>query len=223
MSAADAAGRRRAKTAEAPAERAEPPGQPEGERPRARPVGCGILLPDGGACAEPVDREAPLNLCTRHLLEAHDWVAREVGVTDVLPAPCLACGSRIGVRYPSGWVCAECEWRVGEVPDDDLDRPRVEVVYYIRYRDQIKIGTSVNPRMRLASLPHDEVLAFERGGRAVEQRRHAQFAAHRFPGTEWFAVHDALLEHIAELAAGVDDPWREYERWVLRRTALSRS
>ena len=57
----------------------------------------------------------------------------------------------------------------------------------------------------------------------LEQRRHTQFAAHRFPGTEWFAVHHALLEHIAELAAGVDDPWREYERWVLRRTALSRS
>jgi hypothetical protein len=33
-------------------------------------------------------------------------------------------------------------------------------------------------------------------------------------------VHDALLEHIAELSAGIDDPWREYERWVLRRVAL---
>ena len=36
------------------------------------------------------------------------------------------------MRYPSGWICAECEWRVGDVPDDELDRPRVEVVYYIR-------------------------------------------------------------------------------------------
>jgi hypothetical protein len=184
---------------------------------------CGIVLADGHACGEPVEPGAPLNLCTRHLLEAHDWVAREVGTTDLLPSPCLACGSRVGVRYPSGWVCAECEWRVGEVPDDELDRPRVEVVYYIRYRDQIKIGTSVNPRLRIASLPHDEVLAFERGGRAVEQRRHVQFAAHRFAGTEWFAAHDALVAHIAELAAGVDDPWREYERWVLRRVALRTS
>ena len=55
---------------------------------------------------------------------------------------------------------------------------------------------------------------------ALEQRRHAQFADHRFPGTEWFAVHDALLAHVAEVAAGVDDPWHEYERWVVRRRAL---
>ena len=184
------------------------------------PRGCGILDAAGGRCPEQVDPEAPLNLCTHHLLEAHDWVTRSVGVTDLLPAPCLACGSRVGVHYPSGWVCAECEWRVGEVPDDEFDPPRVEIVYYIRYRDQIKIGTSVNPRLRLASLPHDEVLAFERGGRALEQRRHIQFAEYRFPGTEWFAVHDALLQHIADVAAGVEDPWTEYERWVLRRIAL---
>ena len=181
---------------------------------------CGIVLADGRPCRGPVDIDAPLNLCNEHLLAAYDWVARDVGVTDLLPSPCVACGSRVGVRYPAGWVCADCEWRVGDVPDEELDRPRVEVVYYIRYRDQIKIGTSANPRLRLASLPHDEVLAFERGGRLLEQRRHAEFAQHRFPGTEWFAVHDALLAHVAEVAAGVDDPWHEYERWVVRRLAL---
>jgi len=124
------------------------------------------------------------------------------------------------VRYPSGWLCAVCEWRVGDIPDGELERPQVDVVYYIRYRDQIKIGTSSNPRLRLASLPHDEVLAFERGDRRVEQRRHAQFAEHRFPGTEWFAVHDALLAHIAELRAGVDEPWSAYELWMSRALAL---
>ncbi|MDR6905744.1 hypothetical protein J2X63_001430 [Agromyces sp. 3263] len=185
-------------------------------------TGCRLADAAGRPCGRPVDAETPLGLCREHLLEAYDWVSRDAGVTDVLPSPCRACGSNVGVRYPSGWVCAECEWRVGDVPDDELDRPRVEVVYYIRYRDQIKIGTSVNPRMRLAVLPHDEVLAFERGGRPLEQRRHVQFAAHRYPGTEWFAVHDALLEHVAELAAGIDDPWAEYERWVLRRLAVAR-
>jgi hypothetical protein len=113
-----------------------------------------------------------------------------------------------------------CEWRVGDIPDGELERPRVDVVYYIRYRDQIKIGTSSNPRLRIASLPHDEVLAFERGDRRVEQRRHAQFAQHRFPGTEWFAVHDELLAHIAELRSGVDEPWSAYELWMSRALAL---
>ena len=84
---------------------------------------------------------------------------------------------------------------------------RVDVVYYLRYRDRIKIGTSANPRQRVASLPHDEVLAFERGGRLLEQRRHAQFADHRIAGTEWFESHEALVAHVAELSAGVDDPW----------------
>lgn len=179
---------------------------------------CSIEL-EGRPCPAPIEPGAPLDLCTAHLLEAYDWVAREVGVTDLLPCPCLVCGCPIGIVYPSGRVCAVCEWRVGDVPDHAVADPRVDVVYYLRYRDQIKIGTSGNPRTRVASLPHDEVLAFELGDRLTEQRRHTQFATHRFAGTEWFAVHDALLDHIAELRLGVADPWAQYERWVSRRLA----
>jgi hypothetical protein len=179
---------------------------------------CSIRL-DDGPCSAPVEPGAPLDLCTRHLLAAYDWVVRDVGVTDLLPGPCLVCGSRVGVVYPSGRICAICEWRFGDAPDHGLADPRVDVVYYLGYRDQIKIGTSGNPRVRFASLPHDEVLAFELGDRSVEQRRHAQFARHRFAGTEWFGVHDELLAHIAELRLGVADPWAQYDRWVSRRLA----
>lgn len=175
---------------------------------------------DGTSCAAPVEAGAPVPLCPEHLLAAYDWVARETGVVDLAPSACRACGSRVGVRFPSGWICAECEWRLGDVPDTELVMPRIEVVYYVRYRDQVKIGTSANPRLRLAAIPHDEVLAFERGGRALEQRRHVQFAAHRFPRTEWFALHDELVAHVAEIGAGIDDPWAEYERWLSRRFAL---
>ena len=69
----------------------------------------------------------------------------EFGVTDLLPAPCAFCGSRLGVRYPSGWLCAVCEWRAGEPPPEGLAPVRVDVVYYLRYRDRIKIGTSATP------------------------------------------------------------------------------
>lgn len=188
------------------------------QRAQAAKRACSITLADG-PCPRPAEPGAPLELCTRHLLEAHDWVARGVGVTDLLPGPCLVCGSPDGVEYPSGRVCAVCEWRVGDVPDLTVADPRIDVVYYLRYRDQIKIGTSANPRMRVASLPHDEVLAFELGDRLVERRRHEQFAAHRFAGTEWFAVHDALLAHVTELRLGVRDPWAQYDRWVSRRLA----
>jgi hypothetical protein len=167
-----------------------------------------------------VPADAPLDLCAGHLLAAHDWVAGEVGVTDLLPSPCQACGSRLGVRYPSGWICAICEWRAGEVADPVHVAVRVDVVYYLRFGERIKIGTSGNPRQRLATLRHDELLAFELGDRSVEQRRHAQFAAHRLDRTEWFALNDALTEHIAVLRGGVDDPWSQYARWRSQRLAL---
>jgi hypothetical protein len=184
-----------------------------------REGGCVIRIADD-ACGHPAERGPGLGLCPSHLAEAYDWVARGAGITDILPSPCLACGSRLGVRYPSGWLCAICEWRVGQLPDGAGQPPRVDVVYYLRFRDRIKIGTSGNPRSRLGQLRFDTLLAFERGDRTREQRRHAQFAAFRFEGSEWFHAHPALDAHVAVLAAGVDDPWDLYRRWVSERLAI---
>lgn len=181
-----------------------------------------VPLPAGSPCDRPVESGAPLPICALHLAAAHDWVERETGVTDLLPAPCAACGHPVGAHYSSGWVCARCEWRVGDVPDPEviaLGELRVDVVYYVRWRDQVKIGTTANPRRRLAALPVEEVLAFERGDRLVERRRHEQFAAHRYPRTEWFRVHDELIALTDELSAGVDDPWALIDRWTSRRLA----
>lgn len=164
-------------------------------------------------CGSAAHPGAPLALCLPHLLEAHDWVAAEFGVTDVLPSPCAFCGSRLGVRYPTGWLCAVCEWRVGASPPDDLAPVRVDVVYYLRYRDRIKIGTTANPAQRFASLPHDEVLAFERGDRMRERSRHEEFARLRIPGTEWFETDAALLAHVDRLRAAAPDPWALLARW----------
>ena len=183
--------------------------------------GCAIALSDGRPCPEQVEPTAPLDLCTNHLLAAYDWVSREVGVTDLLPSPCLACGRRVGIRYPSGWICAACEWRVGDLPDQGIVDVRVDVVYYLRFDDRIKIGTSNNPRQRFAALPHHEVLAFELGGRMLEQRRHAQFVDLRIPRTEWFETGPVLTEHVTALQAGVEDPWAQYASWRSRRIALS--
>ncbi|MFB2584201.1 GIY-YIG nuclease family protein [Herbiconiux liukaitaii] len=161
-----------------------------------------------------------LPLCWEHLVAAGERVAGEVGVTDALPGPCPACGSRLGVRYPSGWLCAVCEWRWGEMPDPAAVSVRVDVVYYLRWRDRIKIGTSSNPRGRLAQLRHDELLAFERGDRTLEQRRHREFAELRLGG-EWFAAADPLLAHVAAVAAGTDDPWALLARWRSEAAALA--
>ena len=172
-----------------------------------------LCLAVGADCGGAVDPDAPLALCERHLAAAADWSRRAEGVTDLLPSPCGVCASRLGVRWPSGWLCAVCEWRYGDVPDGDLPRPRVDVVYYLRYADRVKIGTTADPRQRFAAIMHDEVLAFERGDRRSERARHEQFAADRFARTEWFVLSDAIRKHIATLGAGVVDPWDLLLRW----------
>jgi len=165
-------------------------------------------------CGSPAENGGPLPLCTWHFAVAAEWAGSDQGVTDVLSSPCALCGSRIGVRWPGGWTCAVCEWRVGEPVDAELPPPRVDVVYYLRYEDRVKIGTTSQPRRRLQTLWHDQLLAFERGDRAVERRRHEQFAAERFGRTEWFRLSAELAEHVDALRAGIDDPWQQFARWT---------
>lgn len=177
-------------------------------------------LVDDDGCRGPVPRDAPLTLCERHLAMAGEWAGAAFGVTDLLPSPCVLCGSRLGVRHPSGWLCATCEWRHGEIPDDELPPPRVDVVYYLRYADRVKIGTTANPRQRFAAIWHEDLLALERGDRTWERHRHEQFADERYGGTEWFRLSPALQAHVDALAAGVDDPWALHARWVSEAVAL---
>jgi hypothetical protein len=117
------------------------------------------------------------------------------------------------VRTPSSWECAVCGWGVGDWIDPDLPVPRVDVVYYLRRGESVKIGTTYNPRQRFTALRHDEVLAFELGGRALEQQRHAEFAADRRGTSEWFELSPRLRSHIEVLAAG-RDPWHVHARWL---------
>lgn len=143
----------------------------------------------------------------------------DVPVTTLLPDPCTLCAGLEGERVSARLRCAWCHWRVGDIPDPDLERPTVEVVYYLRYAERIKIGTSTRPRQRLAAIRHDELLAFELGGRTLEQQRHRQFAALR-EGGEWFRSAPELLAHVAALRCR--DPWRAHARWTsaaLRRIA----
>ncbi len=192
-----------------------------GDEPTQRHCGIRALSAAREGCTRPVAASAPLDLCTEHLLQAYEHVAGDVGVTDVLPSPCPACASRLGVRYPSGWLCAVCEWRLGERPDHEDQPVRVDVVYYVRWRDRVKIGTSANPRARLAQLRFDELLAFERGDRMLEHHRHEQFAAHRLGG-EWFELAAPIALHVALLADGVCDPWDQHRRWRSEAAALAK-
>lgn len=71
-------------------------------------------------------------------------------------------------------------------------------VYYMRFGDRVKIGTTTNLALRLEVIQHDELLATEPGSFAVERERHRRFAALRVTG-EWFRYTGALAGHIASL------------------------
>lgn len=91
------------------------------------------------------------------------------------------------------------------------------LVYYLGFGDRIKIGTTTDLNQRLQSIPHDELLAFERGSRALERRRHRQFAADLVPGQrEWFHRSPDLDFHVADLARGIGDVRLEATRLVKR-------
>lgn len=141
-----------------------------------------------------------------------DIAAREVGRA-ALDAPCRLCGSLRASRRTAGWVCAVCDWPVGAYIDPELAAPRIDVVYYLRLGESVKIGTTFNPRQRFAALPHDEVLAFERGDRSLEQQRHREFAADRLGTSEWFGLTRRLRTHIRRVAHG-RDAWQEHARWL---------
>ncbi|TPW73747.1 GIY-YIG nuclease family protein [Schumannella sp. 10F1B-5-1] len=174
--------------------------------------------PGCDAAADEIAAAGPVPLCAPHLAIVGDVAT--AGVDDVLPSPCRACGSRLGVRYPSGWLCAVCEWRHGEFPDDEAVDARVDVVYYLRVADRIKIGTSSRLGQRMRQLWHDELIGIERGDRHRERARHEQFAATRFGRTEWFARSPELDAHLVAVTAGVSDPWELYSRWRSEAIAL---
>lgn len=80
--------------------------------------------------------------------------------------------------------------------------PKQGYVYFIRYRDRIKIGYSVDPRTRISQHPCDEVLAIVEGTMKDERRCHAAFADLRENG-EWFRADGRLIDYAKSLGLAV--------------------
>lgn len=76
----------------------------------------------------------------------------------------------------------------------------IQVVYYARIGDRVKIGTSASLLNRMQSINPEEIMVLEAGGFDVEARRHQQFKALRTHG-EWFKLEGALVDHIEQLRA----------------------
>lgn len=89
--------------------------------------------------------------------------------------------------------------RLADEYSDFADRSGLpDVVYYIQFRDVIKIGTTVDLEHRLESLPWEVLLGLEPGSIRTERHRHKQFRHLRFMD-EWFHDHPALRAHIQQV------------------------
>lgn len=107
--------------------------------------------------------------------------------------------------------------RLAGVPDaDPLEGPRSltpmeagHVVYYLRWADRIKIGTTKNLRNRTRSIYFDEVLAAEPGGPGLEAIRHREFSKLRISGQrEWFRAAPELMIHTAAIRSEHGAPFK---------------
>ncbi|MFK0045520.1 GIY-YIG nuclease family protein [Streptomyces sp. NPDC090741] len=133
--------------------------------------GCQAVDDGAQPCDDSVPDGAPVDLCRNHLIKAYLFMRAELAEVEAKTA------------LPGMRPVSEC---------DD----RKNVVYYIRFGDRIKIGTTKDLRRRLAALPHDELLAVEPGGYDIEASRHRQFQPHRISG-DWFKAHADLASHAA--------------------------
>lgn len=149
----------------------------------ARQPRCSVVK-DDGTCNRDEVPDAPFRICRDHLRAAYlhwkDHLCEVYGFDPTqLPGPGRLPGPERAQRAK------------------DTRQP---FVYYIRFRDRIKIGHSVDLYLRLASLPYDELLAIEPGALELERMRQRQFGEHRIsPKGEWFRVHPDLLAHTGML------------------------
>lgn len=80
-------------------------------------------------------------------------------------------------------------------------------VYFIQFRDRVKIGTSTNIRRRVSELPYDRLIGTIPGGPKVEATWHRRFAHLRSAG-EWFRMGPDLMEAIASSICSAEEPPR---------------
>jgi hypothetical protein len=139
---------------------------------------CAVTKINGKDCGGPVPEDAPVDLCLLHLQEAYLYIR------DIIE-----------------------KFEPGEVNYNPALHPQPSVVYYVRFGDRIKIGTSSDVWTRITSIPCDRLLATEPGDYALERERHEQFKAFRLNrNSEWFRDCPEIRAHINALRREYGDP-----------------
>lgn len=158
-----------------------------------RAAACTGLAESGEVCRFPPVREAAregLSLCSGHYQRYQDLLSE-----------CRQARETI-----ANLAVIEDDEVKGQLSEDHRRRyAEQSVVYYVRLRDLIKIGTTVNMTARSGDLLWDEVLATEPGDRELEQMRHRQFHHLRVRGERFTAGPD-LMSHIAMIREHFGEP-----------------
>lgn len=180
------------------------------------------------ACFAPAQARfaTQVSLCELHIMDVYKATNKFVLVEkqkndeysllpmeqDMIAGPCPACGLcgylTSTVTKKVRCLNASCQY---EAYVDQFERLRrnllfaaantLSVVYYIKFRDRVKIGTTANLKARVQGIQTVELLyGFERGNRDLERQRHEQFAIYRDVG-EWFDDNPRIRAHINEVCA----------------------
>lgn len=160
---------------------------------------CQITLSNSRDCQQPVPSDFPMDICEMHalmttavVLERGGAVAKRlIGMYDHVPR-----------------VTPKDAKKAKPV----IVRGKSSVVYYLRFGDRVKIGTTTNLRSRLAAIPHDELLAVEPGNHAIEHMRHLQFADFRVTG-EWFRNSPDVADHYKYMRSVYGEPMSAFQKW----------
>lgn len=146
---------------------------------------CAVTNSDGGDCDGPVPPDAPVNVCLPHLQEAFLYIRDKLADRD-------GEGVTVDGRH---------------MDTNPLNHPSASVVYYLRWGDLIKIGTTRNLWQRVGSIPHDRLLAIEPGSYELESVRHDEFRQFRaYRNREWFKDCNEIRRHVNALRRTYGDP-----------------
>lgn len=163
-------------------------------------------------------------LCEVHILDVYRAANRLLTITNPpqdeyallpseqqqIPGACPSCGHAgylmVTITDLVRCLNASCHYEAHLVQFEALRRrllfdiaKRRPVVYYIKFRDCVKIGTTRNLQSRWSGLTATEMLyGIEYGDHRLERRRHDKFAPYRTYG-EWFEDNQHIRAHINEV------------------------
>lgn len=156
---------------------------------------------DGEPCRMVATITRPFPLCVEHyrtsgLQEYHGWVR---GTPDDIRH---AISDLANQRTREAMDKLRADHGVQRLEGHIVPLDAEPIVYFIRSRDIVKIGTTINlaKRLKALNLPELTVLATEPGYYKRERQLHRRFASLQIE-REWYRLEGALLDHINAIRA----------------------